>query len=159
MSLSAIAALDSQRGIGFNNQLAWNIPEDLKRFQKITQGHTIIMGRKTLESIGKPLKERVHIVLSENPSWQAPDFAQRMSLEQVLEHFLHTPQEAFVIGGQQIYTLLLPFCQKLYLTHLFQSFLVDTYFPEFEKDFTCVSTQMQENYCFKDYERRDKVKP
>ncbi len=144
MSLSIIAAMDIHRGIGFQNRLPWNIPSDLKRFRAITLHHDVIMGRKTFQSIGKPLPLRTNWILSHNTEWldtlpaEQQEQLHQIPLEQVRTQFEHAAVEAFVIGGSQIYEQLLPFCQKLYLTHIQSAFQTDALFPEFESQFYCI---------------------
>jgi dihydrofolate reductase len=138
-----VVATDSYGLIGKDNDLPWGkLPVDLKHFQKITTGHTVVMGRKTFESIGKPLKNRKNIVLSrttfahEGVEWYS-------SIDEVLE----LPEDVFIIGGSQIYKAFLPYVDKIYHTGIIGNFEGDTYFPDWElKDF---------EYTFKEITQKD----
>ena len=118
------------RVIGVNNQLPWKIPEDLKRFKTITMGHPIIMGRKTFESIGKPLLGRKNIVLSRN-HFNVSGIESVQTLDQAIEKArTENSDECFIIGGAQIYEMALPRVQRLYLTLIDQEVAGDAYFPK-----------------------------
>lgn len=124
MKISIITAFDQNQVIGRDNQLPWHIPEDLKYFKTLTQGKTIIMGRKTFESIGKPLPNRNNIIISS--SLERPDLQICRSPKDVLS----LPDESiFVIGGNSIYQYFLPYCHNLYITHIDHAFQGDCYFP------------------------------
>jgi len=129
--LSAIVAMSENRVIGHHNQLPWHLPADLKHFKTITTGHPILMGRKTYESIGKPLPHRSNLILTHEATFKAPGAIVVHSLEAA---FLKAHQlaatELFVIGGAQIYQQLLPAIQQIYLTLIHSRFEGDTYFPE-----------------------------
>ncbi len=137
MSLSIIVAMTDDRVIGRDNTLPWHISEDLKRFKAITMGHPIIMGRKTYESIGKPLPGRHNIVISRDDARHYTGATVVKSLEDALDEFSATDTELFVIGGAQIFELALPLADQLYLTLIHAKIDGDTYFPEFdlERDF------------------------
>ncbi len=126
--LSLIVAIDHQGGIGRDNTLPWHLPEDLAFFKRTTTGHTIIMGRKTFDSIGRPLPNRRSIVISRNPDWQHPGAETVASLQAALD--LVTDEEAaFIIGGAQIFTEALPLANRLLVTEIDASFDCDTFFP------------------------------
>ena len=139
MLVSAIAAVSKNRAIGYENKLLWDIPDDLKHFKKITEGHTVVMGSKTYESIGRPLPKRVNIILTRNKDYAAPGCIIANSLEEAIERAKEEEEksdndkkEVFVIGGEQIYTKLLPWTQKLYLTIVDDNPKeVDSYFPDY----------------------------
>ncbi len=137
MILSLIVAMTEERVIGKNNQLPWHLSEDLKRFKKITMGHPIIMGRKTFESIGKPLPGRQNIVISRNASFRADGVAVVHSLVEALAACPPGTNEAFVIGGASIYEAALPKADRLYLTLIHRSIPGDATFPpvNLEKDY------------------------
>src|SRR4051794_12023187 len=104
--LSLIAAVAENRCIGTENKLPWHLPEDLKRFRAITRGHPVIMGRKTFESIGRPLPQRQNIVISRDPHYSAGGVETATSLERAIEKAkAQNPQQIFVIGGAEIYRL------------------------------------------------------
>jgi dihydrofolate reductase len=128
--LSIIAALSKNRVIGINNQLPWKIPEDLKRFKEITMGHPVVMGRKTFESIGKPLPGRKNIVLTRG-EFKFPGVEVVQTFDQAIGNAKsEVTDECFIIGGAQIYELALPKIQKLYLTVIDKEVEGDAYFPE-----------------------------
>lgn len=129
--LSILVAADEANGIGKNNQLIWHIPDDLKRFKALTMGRKIIMGRKTYESIGRPLTGRDNIVVSRQHDLQLPGCTVVQTLEQAMALTL-PDEEAFVIGGSEIYRQLLPLCKRLYLTRVFSSNDADAFFPEID---------------------------
>jgi len=114
--ISIIVAIGKNRAIGRNNQLLWDIPEDMDHFRKITTGHTVIMGEKTFHSIGKPLPNRKNIVVTLDYNFQAEGVEVRYSLDEVLREYKNKEEEVFVIGGGMIYNLALPYADKLYLT-------------------------------------------
>lgn len=129
--LSIIVATANENVIGKDNKLIWHLPEDLKRFKEITSGHTIIMGRKTFESLGRVLPNRKHIVLCndtqmniENENVEVVDDISK------LDKYINSDEECFVIGGATIYKLLMPYANKMYITKINQSFEGDVYFPE-----------------------------
>jgi len=130
--LSILVAADEANGIGKDNQLIWHIPDDLKRFKALTMGRKIIMGRKTYESIGRPLPGRMNIVVSRQPDFQISGCTVVQTLEQAVALTL-PDEEAFVIGGSEIYRQLLPQCKRLYLTRVHRSFEADAFFPEIDE--------------------------
>jgi len=128
--ISLIVAMCTNRVIGLNNQLPWNLPEDLKHFRKTTEGKPIIMGRSTFESIGKPLPKRTNIVLSRNPNFQKEGIIAVTSLDQALQAAARAP-EIMIIGGTQIFNLFLPLASRMYVTWVKQSYSGDAFFPDF----------------------------
>lgn len=127
MPFTIIVAMDRQRGIGIRNSLPWHLPEDLAHFKRTTTGHPIIMGRKTFESIGRPLPNRRNIVVTRNRSWQHVGVEVVASLDQAAQ--LTAGQQAFVIGGAQIYEHALPMTNRLIVTEIDQTFDCDTFLP------------------------------
>lgn len=141
MTISIIVAVADNNAIGLNNQLLWHISEDLKRFKSLTSGHHIIMGRKTFESIGKPLPNRTNIVISRNPNFKPEGCIVVCSLDEALV-IARNEQEVFIIGGGEIYKQVLPLTDRIYLTRVHGSFPADTFFPELElMDWEVESTQ------------------
>lgn len=129
--LSAIVAMSENRVIGKDNKLPWHLPADLKHFKEITTGHFIIMGRKTYESIGKPLPNRSNIVLSRDTNFQAPGCQTVTSIDEAISMAKTAQQgEIFIIGGAEIYKQLLPNIQRLYVTIVHCSIDGDAWFPE-----------------------------
>lgn len=133
--LSIIVAVANNNVIGKNNKLLWNIPEDLKRFKEITTGKKIIMGRKTFESIGRILPNRFHIILSREKTFDIKDENVLIinDLEK-LKEYIDSEEECFVIGGEAIYRLLMPYTKKIYLTKINANYDGDTFFPEINKE-------------------------
>ena len=130
--ISIIVAKAKNNIIGGDNKLLWHISEDLKRFKEITSGHTIIMGRKTFESLPGVLPNRKHIILTrdKNYSIDSNQVTIEHDFDSILKKYLNSEDEVFIIGGAEIYKQFLPHCNKLYLTKINHSFEGDTYFPE-----------------------------
>lgn len=128
--ISLIAAIDRQRAIGWQNQLPWSLPNDLKRFKALTLGHTILMGRKTAESIGRALPGRTNLVLTRNGRAPWPEMIAIASLDDALAR---SSGRLFVIGGGEIYALALPHADTLHLTEVDVALAqADAWFPEFD---------------------------
>ncbi|MDR3132702.1 MAG: dihydrofolate reductase [Prevotellaceae bacterium] len=132
MLLSIIAAVAQNRAIGKENQLLWHISEDLRYFKQITSGHTVIMGRKTFESIGKPLPHRTNIVISRT---LAPENNVNVAadLNAAIAQCRKEP-EVFIIGGGSIYREALPLAHRLYLTEVHAHYDGDTFFPDIDRN-------------------------
>ena len=132
--LSIIVAIAENNIIGGDNKLLWHISEDLKRFKEITTNHTIIMGRKTFESLPRILPNRHHIIITrdENYTIDSDSVSIFHSLDEVLAKYDNLDEEAFIIGGGEIYNLLFPYCKKIYLTKVKKSFEGDTEFPKID---------------------------
>ncbi|WP_057764040.1 dihydrofolate reductase [Cytobacillus praedii] len=128
--ISLMWAMDNNHVIGYNNQLPWHLPEDLKFFKSTTLGHPIAMGRKTWDSIGRPLPGRENIVITRNPEFLCEGCTVLNSVEALLEYSRQKADEIFVIGGAEIFKLILPDADKLYLTRIYDEFKGDTFFPE-----------------------------
>ena len=129
--LSIIVAVARNNVIGKDGKLIWHLPEDLKRFKKLTTGHTIIMGRKTFESLGKVLPNRKHIVISHNQAINIDnENVEVITNIALLKKYIQSPEESFVIGGEHIYKILLPFTNKLYITKIDEDFDGDVFFPK-----------------------------
>ena len=133
--LSIIVAIANENVIGKDNKLIWHIPEDLKRFKKITSGHKIIMGRKTFESLGGILPNRKHIILCNDMEMNIDDENVEI-LDDIskLDKYINSDEECFVIGGATIYKLLMPYSNKMYITKINQDFEGDVYFPEIKEE-------------------------
>ncbi|MEY2971105.1 MAG: hypothetical protein RLZZ599_1478 [Bacteroidota bacterium] len=133
MILKAIVAHGQNRVIGKDNDLIWHLPVDLKHFKNHTAGKTIIMGRKTWDSLGgRPLPKRRHIVISRNPDFSAQGCESVQSLEAALA-LVQEEAEAFIVGGAQIYELSLPYLDKLEITVVDASLEGDAFFPDWDK--------------------------
>jgi dihydrofolate reductase len=129
MRVSLIVAMSTNRVIGIDNRMPWHLSADLKHFRAVTWGKPILMGRKTYESIGRPLPGRENIVLTSDASYRAEGCAVVNSLEQGLAVAAHHP-EVMIIGGAALYQATLPVADRLYLTRIDQDFQGDTFFPE-----------------------------
>lgn len=141
--MNLIACVDLTHGIGNDGVLLVHIPEDLKRFKALTTGHTIIMGRKTLESLpgGRPLKGRDNLILSKNPDYQVENAQVFPNVEALLAA---TPADAFVIGGESVYRALLPYCDTAYITKVEATFNADRHFPDLDSDSEWEMTEQSE---------------
>lgn len=134
MLLSVIVAVAENGVVGVDNTLPWRLPEDLKYFKKVTMGKPIVMGRKTYESIGRPLPGRPNIVISRNPGFRAPGVTVVGSIDSALELANELAQgdgqnELMVIGGAAIYALAIPMADRLYLTEVHAEYSGDAFFP------------------------------
>ena len=148
------------RAIGHNNQLLWRIKEDLKRFKELSLGHPLIMGRKTYESIGRPLPGRTTIVITRNPNWTAEGVLVTHSFDEALTLAKTLDEKRIVIaGGTEIYKQALPHTNKLYLTLIEDSKEADSFFPQYEELFTKKTFEEQHTtdeglvYTWRDLER------
>ncbi|MFN8154060.1 MAG: dihydrofolate reductase [Bacteroidia bacterium] len=130
MILSLIAAVDRKLGIGRENQLLWHLPADLKYFRRVTSGHTVIMGRKTFESIGKALPKRRNIVLTRQEDYEAPGCEIMDDLFTAIKS-CQKEGEVFVIGGAEIYRQAIQVADKIYLTRVDTEAMADAHFPDF----------------------------
>lgn len=132
MSVSMIAAVGKNLELGKNNNLIWHFKEDMKFFKDTTIGHTVVMGRKTFESLPKALPGRKNIVITSNAEYQAQGATVVTSVEEAIQ--IADNEEIFVIGGGKIYAEFLPYADKLYLTEIDAECAdADTYFPQFNK--------------------------
>ncbi len=138
--LTAIVAMTPERIIGKDGGLPWHLPEDLKVFKKYTTGHPIVMGRKTWDSIGKPLPNRQNIVLTRDTTWSAPGAEIIHSPDDLRTLQLIDPQ-VYIIGGAQVYALFLPQLNELLVSHVHTNHPGDTQFPEFEHQFPNVTIE------------------
>lgn len=125
--LTLVVAIDANNGIGINNTLPWHLPEDLAHFKRTTSGHPIIMGRKTFDSIGRPLPNRRNIVITRNPEWQHDGVEAVTSLAAAKALLSDAP--AFIIGGGQIFADTLADSDRLIVTRIDKAFDCDAFFP------------------------------
>jgi len=128
--LNIIVAMDAQRGIGINNTLPWRLPEDLAHFKRLTTGHPIIMGRKTFDSIGRPLPNRRNIVITRNAEWRHEGVETVGSVEAAIA--AAGEATAYIIGGAEIYQQSLPFADQLIITEIRKTYACDAFFPEID---------------------------
>lgn len=166
VKISIIAAIGKNRELGKDNKLLWHIPEDLKRFRKLTQGHAVIMGRKTFESIGKALPNRINIIISKKRGWTPLGCLVADSIEKAIDiakksNIYHPSSiinnEVFVIGGGQIYAQAISYVDKLYLTVVEGTYDADTFFPDYSDFKKVVHKETKEyeglTYTFLDLEK------
>ena len=160
MTISLIAALDRNRVIGKDNTLPWHLPNDLKHFRDLTQGKPVIMGRKTYESIGRPLPDRINIIITRDPQYTAAGCVITHSVEDALLA-AGDAKEIMVAGGAEIFRLFLPLVHRLYLTYIDAVVPGDAYFPtiapaqwrEVEREDHPADTTHQYSYSFVTLER------
>lgn len=133
MKLTEIAAIGKNRELGKDNQLIWHFPQDLKFFKEQTKGHTIVMGRKTFESLPGMLPKRHHIVISKSGAKFPEEVEVFSSIDAFVDAYQTKEEEIFVIGGAMIYKQMLNLCHRLILTEINQSYDADVFFPEFDK--------------------------
>ena len=147
MRLSIVVAMDSNRLIGKDNGLPWHLPADLAFFKKLTTGNTILMGRKTFDSIGRPLPNRRNIVITRNADIEITDCEVVNSIEKALS-LVQSETEVMVIGGAKLYQQILPIADRLYITQVEGEFDGDTYFPHYDEndwlEVSCESHQPDE---------------
>ena len=150
--MKAILSADRNWGIGYQNRLLVSIPSDMKFFRQTTTGKVVVMGRKTLESFpnGMPLKNRTNIVLTGNKDYHVKDAVIVHSKEEVLEELKkYDTDEVYVIGGESIYRMLLPYCDTAYVTKIDRAFQADTFFPNLdEMDEWVMTEESEEQTCF-----------
>jgi dihydrofolate reductase len=133
--ISLVVAAAENNVIGKNNALLWHLPNDMKFFKNITWGMVVIMGRKTFESLGKPLAGRKNIVITRQPGWSKENVVTVHDIHEALAVARQMDvKEVFVIGGGELYTLSLPMARRIYLTRVHASPEGDTFFPDFKKD-------------------------
>jgi dihydrofolate reductase len=134
--LIAVAAMSNNRVIGSKGTLPWHFPEDLKFFKNLTSGHPVLMGRKTYESIGRPLPNRQNIILSKTMNQPALGTDLYKSIDDFIADFKDHSDPIFIIGGAQIYSTLMNMTREIYLTHIHMDYDGDAKFPSFETEFT-----------------------
>ena len=145
MLISLIVATDENNAIGNNNQLLCHLPADLKYFKQTTTGHHIVMGRKTYESVGRPLPNRVNIVLSSNPDLVLEGCVVKTSLIEAVDFAQHAGEtELFITGGGTIYNQALSMAHRIYLTRIHHTFEADTYFPKLGHAWKAVKQEYHE---------------
>ena len=167
MLISIIVSVADNGVIGWQNQLPWHISSDLKRFKRLTMGHHLIMGRKTYESIGKPLPGRTMIVLSHEVQTEGKDLLWVHSIEDALKIARNAgDDQAFIIGGGQIFKQALPLADRLYLTRVHATPDGDTFFPQINPKIWLMtrkasypaSERDEFSYTFIDYRKQPKIK-
>lgn len=138
--ISMIVAYANKRVIGNGGTIPWHLPNDLRQFKRITSGHTVVMGRKTFESIGRPLPQRRNVVITSNKTFAVPGIEVVHSIDDVLA--LDEPGDIFVIGGASVYQAFLGIAERLYITEIALEVEGDTFFPEWDREaFVLVSEE------------------
>ena len=165
--MKAILSADRNWGIGNGNKLLVSIPSDMKFFRQTTTGKVVVMGRKTLESFpnGQPLKNRTNIVLTENPDYRVKDALIVHSKEELLKSLeQYDTEDIYIIGGESIYRMMLPYCDTVLVTKIDRAFQADTFFPDLDKMEEWEMTEEgEEQTCFDlefrftKYERRQEM--
>ena len=153
--MNLIAAVDKNWAIGKNNELLVSIPNDMKMFRQMTTGKVVVMGRKTLESFpnGLPLKNRVNIVLTKNQNYQVKDAIIVHSVEEVLEELKkYDSEDVYVIGGEQIYRQMLPYCDTAHMTKIDHAYEADAYFPNLDEKEEWKITAISDEHTYFDLE-------
>ncbi|WP_217585479.1 dihydrofolate reductase [Lentibacillus saliphilus] len=160
--ISLLVAMDQNHVIGFENDLPWHLPADLQFFKQKTTGHTIVMGRKTYESIGKALPNRKNVVLTRQSLEAIDNVTVIHDIALIKEwHDANPDEEIFVIGGGHVFEQILPIAHRMYITEIESSFKGDTYFPKFCKETWQVTSKVKGDknednpydYCFIQYDR------
>jgi dihydrofolate reductase len=156
MSVTIIAALSRNRCIGKEGRIPWRLPEDMKRFKKLTTGHVVLMGRKTWESLPekfRPLPDRINIVLTRQMDYSLPEGVERFdSLDEALS--AHPNEDVYVIGGSEIYEHALPIADRMELTYVDQHIDGDAFFPAFGADlWKETARETHDGYSFVTYQR------
>ena len=132
--INIVVAKASNNVIGAKNDLIWHLPNDLKHFKSLTSGHPIIMGRKTFESVGRPLPNRTNIVVTRDQNWNAEDIEIASSLQKAIEAAKKIDDDIYILGGRRIIKKKIEFTDVLYITEVHHEFDGDTYFPEIDSD-------------------------
>ena len=166
--MNIIVAVDKNWAIGYQNKLLNSIPEDMKIYRETTTGKVVVMGRKTLESFpnGRPLKNRVNIVITNQKDYEVPGAVVLHSVEEALEYVKqYNSDDVYVIGGESIYEQMLPYCEVAHVTVMDYAYQADTWFPNLDQmvDFVVAAdceekTYFDLEYCFKMYVRKSKLK-
>ncbi|ALS22106.1 dihydrofolate reductase [Paenibacillus naphthalenovorans] len=158
--ISLIVAHDKNRLIGSNNSLPWYLPNDLSHFKKITTGNIVVMGKNTYESIGKPLSNRINVILTRDNSCKIEGCIVSNSIHKLLQNIC-VEEEIFIIGGANVYSQFMTIADKLYVTYIDHQFEGDTYFPEYESNFKLIGDEkgMKDDknpydYYFREYVRK-----
>lgn len=157
--ISLLVAHDVNRVIGVNNEMPWHIPEELAYFKKVTMGKAIVMGRKTFESIGRPLPGRLNIVLTRNDGYAADGVEVFRELNEAIERGKQYAEEVVIIGGAEIFNLAMDIADRLYITVIEHAYEGDTFFPNYGDEWNLQSTSEQQmtkdgiTYTYLVYER------
>jgi dihydrofolate reductase len=149
-----VAAVADNGVIGRDGELPWHLPEDLAHFKRVTTGHTVIMGRKTYESIGRPLPRRTNVVVTRQPGWSADGVLVAPSLEAAVARAAELPGDAMVIGGGQVYAAAFPLADRQVITEVHCTPDGDVRYPEFDRSqWVEVQREPHDGYDFVWWER------
>jgi len=155
MTLTLVAAVAANGVIGRDGGLPWHLPEDLRRFKDVTMGHVLVMGRRTYESIGRPLPGRTTIVVSGQPEWQPEGVEVAAGLDEALTRAAQIDDAVFVVGGEQIFAAALPIADRMMLTLVHQRPPGDTHFPAVDwSQWQELHREEHDGFVFVDYKRR-----
>lgn len=156
--IKAIVAMNHQYIIGFQNQLPWNIPEDLQHFRKTTLHQAVVMGRKTFESIQKPLPNRINYVLTRQTNFPLfPGLIIINNLTELIEKYQTSNEVLYVIGGAEVYKQFLPYCDELIISMIPGDFRGDAFFPQYLEQFQLVHIDARDSFSIHYYKRRHSV--
>lgn len=163
--ITIIAAIGRNNALGKDNRLLWRLPEDLKHFKSLTENHPVVMGRKTYESIGKPLPNRTNIVVSRRENWFQEDILIVSKLKEALKFAKKIDEDVFIIGGGEIYKQTMELADRLEITFVDEDFEADTFFPNIDlkiwqktnEEFHEKDEKNKYNFYFQTYERINKV--
>jgi len=153
--LTMIVCATQEGGIGYENKLPWHIKEEMKLYKETTLNHTLVMGRKTFESIGKPLKDRKTIIISNNYYYyDHPDVSIRQFDDELVKELKDSEEEIFVCGGRNIYELFMPYYDRLLISVLKDDYKADTFLPEIDlDDYQLVNREEYDEFVRFDYKR------
>lgn len=152
MPVTLVAAVARNGVIGRDGDLPWHLPEDLRRFKELTMGGTLVMGRKTYESIGRPLPGRRTVVVTRQPDWSQPGVETASSVEEALE--IAGDGDVFVVGGAEIYRRALELVDALELTEIDADYEGDTFFPDLPPTWRCTRREVRDGFSFSRYEQQ-----
>jgi dihydrofolate reductase len=153
--ITIIVAIGNNYVIGKDGWMPWNLPEDLRHFKQKTLNHTVVMGRKTFEAIGRPLPKRRNIVVTRDPRWHFEGVEVIGDLESFLQANQKCDEEIFIAGGAQIYQAALPFADRMIISHIDTEIDGDTYFPKWDRSkFELVETVEYSDFSVKTYEKK-----
>lgn len=158
-----VVAMGKNREIGADNQLLWHLPKDLKHFKELTSGHPVIMGRKTFESIGKPLPNRTNIVISKKKDWFQEGILIVGSIKEAVKFARKIDEDIFIIGGGTIYEQTIDLCDRLEVTQVDAELKADVFFPEIDKNIWLKTDEIchekdeknEFGFCFQTYHRKE----
>ncbi|MBV1708935.1 MAG: dihydrofolate reductase [Erysipelothrix sp.] len=156
--ITIIVAIGNNYVIGKNGWMPWNLPEDLRHFKEKTLNHTVVMGRKTFEAIGRPLPKRRNIVVTRDPRWHFEGVEIISDLEVFLQEHRDSDEEIFIAGGAQIYRMALPYAEKLIISHIDTEIDGDTFFPAWDRTkFEITETIAYADFSVKTYQKKKEI--